>query len=194
MNRPVRNSSFYRITRNQSSRTSSGFTLVEVLVVVAMIAMLLGLLVPALRAAKEKATTIRCLANLRFVGVAVRVFADDNEGFFPKVTRIDQISQQVWAALKPDLKSERARVCPRDPAKPIPPGGSYDFRVFTLRPEWSVAGVRLDMIPCAYRVPIGGDRDPGWHGPGTINVSYADGGAGNILVEDCIKWIRSPIR
>ena len=194
MNCTVKYSSPCRVARSQLLRAACGFTLVEVLVVVALIAMLLGLLIPALRAAQEKAATIGCLANLRSVGVAVRTFADDNKGLFPKVTRIDQIPQQVRTALKPYLKREKVFVCPREPAKPIPPAGSYDFRVFTLKRKWSLAGVRLDLIRQASHVPIGGDRDPGWHGPATINVLYLGGRAAHIREEDCVKGIRSPLR
>lgn len=194
MNHSTRNSSSYRPARGQLLQACRGLTLVEVLVVVALMALLLGLLAPALRAAREKAATIGCLINLRSVGVAVGTFADDNQGSFPKVTRIDQISQQVRTALKPYLKGEKVFVCPRDPAEPLPAGGSYDFRVFTLDPKWSLAGMRLDLIRQASHVPIGGDRDSGWHGPATINVLFLGGNADHVREEDCVKGIRSAIR
>ena len=59
------------------------FSLVELLVVVGIIAVLIGLLMPAITAARESAKTVACLSNLRQLALAAHAYADSNKGTFP---------------------------------------------------------------------------------------------------------------
>ena len=64
-------------------RMTPGFTLIEVLVVIAIIAILAALLLPALAQAKRRAYRVACVSNIRQIGVAFRIYLEDNAGQFP---------------------------------------------------------------------------------------------------------------
>jgi prepilin-type N-terminal cleavage/methylation domain-containing protein len=95
-------------------RWNRGFTLIELLVVIAIIAILAAMLLPAVSRSKGQATKISCVNNLHQLGYAMRMYVDDNQGFFPPRT-----NPNAWGSRLHDFfKEPRLLVCPNDGPNP----------------------------------------------------------------------------
>jgi prepilin-type N-terminal cleavage/methylation domain-containing protein len=93
-------------------RLRAGFTLVELLVVMAIISVLASLLLPALASTKSKARATQCLNNLRQIGIASTLYASDNDDSLPR----SEHQGQTWvASLRPYGGTTNIYRCPSDP-------------------------------------------------------------------------------
>jgi prepilin-type processing-associated H-X9-DG protein/prepilin-type N-terminal cleavage/methylation domain-containing protein len=99
-------------------RARTAFTLVELLVVIAIIGVLIGLLLPAVQAARAAARRTQCANNMRQIGLAIHQFANTHDGQMPEAYHDTQnsVREKSWVfTLAPHLESVDAiRICPED--------------------------------------------------------------------------------
>jgi prepilin-type N-terminal cleavage/methylation domain-containing protein/prepilin-type processing-associated H-X9-DG protein len=72
-------------TPPQNRGHSHGFTLIELLVVIAIIGILVGLIMPAFKSARQAADEVKALSNLRTIGVGILEYANDHHGNIPSI-------------------------------------------------------------------------------------------------------------
>lgn len=118
--------------RTMSGTSRYGFTLIEVLVVIAIIAILAAFLFPVFARTREAARATTCRSNLKQIGAAVMMYTDDFDETLPRTwfgidnAGSDAVSRYKWMdALLAHVKNEAIFNCP---SQGFPPGGRYRFR------------------------------------------------------------------
>jgi prepilin-type N-terminal cleavage/methylation domain-containing protein len=109
------------------------FTLLELLVVIALIAILAGLLLPTLGRAKRKAHSVACVSGLHQIGLALELYIQDNDSRLPvcaQMPSLDTNLAPITATLAPHLQSKAVWQCPADRTYFAQEQTSYEWNKF----------------------------------------------------------------
>lgn len=183
-----------RLPTNWKHNDSSGFTLIEVLVVASIISLLIAVLLPSLSRARERARMATCLSNLRMLGTAQVMYANDGKDKLPNANRPQTLDDEerntavAQSLLRKYLKAPAVFHCPadRDPApraietvsytEPNSARVSYDFYSFWWYPEYGPQLTQIKLAPLSWDLD-GGSPKPTWlqnHGVKGGNVVFGD--------------------
>jgi prepilin-type processing-associated H-X9-DG protein/prepilin-type N-terminal cleavage/methylation domain-containing protein len=175
---------------------AGGFTLVEVLVVVAIIGILAAILFPVFAQAREKARTVVCQSNLRQLGLAFEMYCTDWDGCYPP-------AYEWKTRLQPYIKTKQINRCPSRPDLPWYYGHGYNVGCTSPRvpgfpekhqeqitdPSTKILVAEWDR--CAAGPPCG---PPGLFAGGSTcfwAVCRIHNGGSNVLFADGhVKWMR----
>jgi len=158
----------------------AAFTLLELLVVVAIIGVLAGLLVPVLSKARAAAKTTHCLGNLRQLSLAIQMYVDDNGGRLPALQNRASLTEPLPALDTVLLAQVSGKSgvfgCRADNKRLWETTGTSYFWNFTVNGQnvdrlFSIVGGTE-----ATRIPLLSDKEA-FH-PDTrdgVNILYADG-------------------
>ena len=170
--------------RHSSITRARAFTLIELLTVVGAVSLLCAILVPALGRARTYARRNACRAQLHGVGLAMRMYVDDNRNLMPVAAQVPSAEPNLPCltdVLLPYLKDEEVMHCPADREEDYfeKEGTSYEYHHLVRgRPvDQSFLGKKWGESNTPILFDFGPFHDrPGR--PGAMNFLFGDGHVG----------------
>jgi prepilin-type N-terminal cleavage/methylation domain-containing protein/prepilin-type processing-associated H-X9-DG protein len=154
------------VNTSRRSHQRSGFTLVELLVVIGIIAVLISLLLPALGRARASAQSVACQSNLRQIGLAMTMYAQANRDYLPPsyfIDPVDPARSTLWHLVIRSFLSGRG-----DGSFNTQAETGLDFRCPSARIETAAGSFASHYSVNPRFMPI---HQPGGFGFGTDRIS-----------------------
>jgi len=159
--------------------------LIELLVVIAIMSILASILFPVFARAREKARETRCSSNLRQMGLALHMYADDYDGVLPLANEYPaapppsdgyhQGPPGIVDVLGPYTRNRELFRCPSDKDREWETQGtSYDYGYGSLDVGMPEQPIDWPWNRAPTSVLLMGDYSPDWHSKGAVCL-YADG-------------------
>jgi prepilin-type N-terminal cleavage/methylation domain-containing protein/prepilin-type processing-associated H-X9-DG protein len=134
-----------------------GFTLIELLVVIAIIAILAAILFPVFARAREKARQSSCSSNLKQIGLAIMMYAQDYDECYPNPYHTVTNSPLWQDIIQPYMKNTQLLICPSK-------GGTNWYASYGWNYQMVAWGMSMAVIMSPAETIMNGDRDGGnWH-------------------------------
>ena len=152
-----------------ANRSNRGFTLIELLVVITIIAILAAILMPVFATAREKARQTACLNNTKQISLAMEMYSNDNDGYFPPSVRRN--SDNTWTSwdtmISRHLKNTKIFSCPSDIYKKTSNNNVRNIRSYSMNDQ-------MFLFANQWGIPMKKDKCPApgdyviiseWHHP-----------------------------
>jgi prepilin-type N-terminal cleavage/methylation domain-containing protein len=177
-----------------NSRTDKGFTLVELLIVVAILSVLMGLVFPQLMRGRREALKAACMSNLKSLHAMALMYANEEKVFpfagsmMTSATAADHLQLLVDYAPKDRLKPELF-TCPASKEKPAKEEDPVTHAYHLDEKSLSYAWMSEEATPDAgSNKLLSADKSLNNHAGEGVNVVYFDGAVKWIKAEGAITW------
>ena len=157
------------MTNRAGKRLTPGFTMVEILVAIATVALLLALVFPVINVAKGRANGAKCISNIRSVGQGIMMYTAENGGKYPTFGSDKANAQPYWAERIDSFvgRHSKSYLCP---AEKITPDSEEKIAPFNYPGAW-YAGIHYGANPAIISMWWGSEQGVDFYvptGPGMI--------------------------